>query len=362
MGFKMKGFNAGKGTGTSKGFSYVGTHTTNPDGSVTWTPSQEWKDEQNRKNTIELPKEDPLGLTENQRRLYNEAKRKTLKAIQEGKEPSGYSQWLKNIAQYGGNEGAEFLYQFVEPVSKLDPGSRKMKKFYRKLDQALGEDGKINTKILNDVYKKLRIDQDPTDRVISYHNPETGRIDLHNIRGQVEGWKGRYDESYEGPGVDMTLEGKQYTQEELDELAEIEKETGILAFDPADTNKDDHVSEEERLAYEKITANKNQEENVNVKEYNGDEEVAIGGGDEESDASVDVAEKTFDPRDTNQDGDVDKWEEKAAKRAAMFAKKTNPHKFDSPEWWEWKNASNVAKSNTRKSAFTVLSKYGKKWI
>ena len=53
MGFKMKGFNAGKGTGTSKGFSYVGTHTTNPDGSVTWTPSQEWKNEQNRKNTID---------------------------------------------------------------------------------------------------------------------------------------------------------------------------------------------------------------------------------------------------------------------------------------------------------------------
>ena len=92
------------------------------------------------------------------------------------------------------------------------------------------------------------------------------------------------------------------------------------------------------------------------------DDASIGSGDEGSSASEDVAGKTFDPRDTNQDGDIDRWEKKAAKRAAMFAKKTNPHEFDSPEWWDWKNASNKAKSNLTKSAFTVLSKYGKKWI
>ena len=101
------------------------------------------------------------------------------------------------------------------------------------------------------------------------------------------------------------------------------------------------------------------EEHKDVFENESDSEEVVNGDDN---ASVDVAEKTFDPRDTNQDGDVDKWEAKAAKRAAMFAKKSNPHKFDSPEWWDWKNASNKAKSNTKKSAFTVLSKYCKKWI
>ena len=41
MGFKMKGFNAGKGTGTSKGFPYVGEYIPQSDGSVVWRPSKE---------------------------------------------------------------------------------------------------------------------------------------------------------------------------------------------------------------------------------------------------------------------------------------------------------------------------------
>jgi len=303
MGFKMTGMNFGKGTGSSKGFPEVGIHTTNPDGTVTWEPSQKWKDEQNRKNTIKLPKEDPLGLTDNQRRLYNEAKTKVIKAIQEGKEPGGYSQWLKNIITYGGREGEEFVYQFVEPISKLDYGSNKMKRFYKKLDKAIGEDGKLNTSILNDVYKKMRIDQNPEGMDINYHNPKTGTVQLHKIKGQVEGHKMRYAEVDEGPGYDATLKGKHYTQEELDELEEIERETGISAFDPADTNKDDYVSPEEKLAYEKMMAEKSGE---------GDgENVAIGSG-ENDDASLDVDNKKdeFDPADTNKDGYVDKWERK----------------------------------------------------
>ena len=303
MAFKMNGMNFGKGTGSAKGFPEVGTHTTRPDGSVVWEPSQEWKDEQNRKNTIKLPKEDPLGLSENQRRLYNEARTKVIKAIQEGKEPSGYSQWLKNIVNYGGREGEEFLYQFVEPISKLDYGSAKMKKFYKKLDKALGEDGKLNTRMLNDIYTSMGIDQDPEGVNINYHNPTTGTVQLHKIKGQVEGTKMRYAEDDEGPGYDATLKGKHYTQEELDELAELERETGIPAFDPADTNKDDHVSEEEKLAYEKMMAEESGE---------GDGESVAIGGDEDDDANLDVDNKKdeFDPADTNKDNYVDKWERK----------------------------------------------------
>ena len=429
MAFKMKGINFGKGTGSAKGFPEVGTHTTRPDGSVVWEPSQEWKEEQNRKNTIELPKEDPLGLSENQRRLYNEARTKVIKAIQEGKEPSGYSQWLKNIVNYGGREGEEFLYQFVEPISKLDYGSAKMKRFYKKLDKALGEDGKLNTRVLNDIYTSMGIDQDPEGVNISYHNPTTGTVQLHKIKGQVEGNKMRYAEDDEGPGYDATLKGKHYTQEELDELAEIERETGISAFDPADTNKDDYVSPEEKLAYEKMMAEEsgegdsenvaiggggddsasldvdgkkdefdpadtnqdgyidkwerkdfkklqeqqNQEENVNVNEYSGDE-----GGDEGGDEEVvtnegddtaisddeevvtnegDEPRGEFDPRDTNQDGNVDKWEEKAAKRAAMFAKK---EEYDSAyAKWNNKKMENMAKE-TLMNADRNPFKYGSK--
>ena len=53
-----------------------------------------------------------------------------------------------------------------------------------------------------------------------------------------------------------------------------------------------------------------------------EEEVAIGGGEDENIVEeTETKKQEFDPRDTNQDGNVDRWEEKAAKRAAMFAKK-----------------------------------------
>ena len=59
-------------------------------------------------------------------------------------------------------------------------------------------------------------------------------------------------------------------------------------------------------------------------------EVAIGGDGNEIE-ETETKEPEFDPRDTNQDGVVDRWEEKAAKRAAMFAKK---EEYDSayPKW------------------------------
>ena len=336
MAFKMTGINFGKGTGSSKGFPEVGTHTTNPDGSVTWDPSDEYKKRLNKTSKVEVTKEDPLGLTSNQRKIYNRARNEVIKSIQKGNEPSGYATWLKNIAKYGGREGEEFLYQFVEPISKLDYGSRKMKKFYKKLDEALGEDGTLNTSILNDVYKQMRIDQNPEGVDISYHDPHTGNVNAMNIKGQVEGTKMRYAEDDEGPGYDATLKGKHYTEEELEEIRRAEEETGILAFDPADTNKDDYVSEEERLAYENMMADEGNGEGDGEGDGSGDGEiVAIGSG--EGDANNDVSEKTFDPRDTNKDGTVDRKE----KRAAMFADSAAPQ--SSMAKWNNKNLENMTK-------------------
>ena len=120
----------------------------------------------------------------------------------------------------------------------------------------------------------------------------------------------------------------------------------------------DYVLDEHKHVFEDESSSG--DDSVNVNEHV-DDSVSIGGDGNELE-ETETKGPGIDPRDTNQDGVVDRWEEKAAKRAAMFAKKSNPHEFDSPEWWDWKNASNKAKSNTKKSAFTVLSKYGKKWI
>lgn len=379
MAFKMTGINFGKGTGSSKGFPEVGIHTTNPDGSVTWTPSDEYKKRLNKTSKVEVTKEDPLGLTSNQRKIYNRAKNEVIKAIQKGNEPSGYATWLKNIAKYGGREGEEFLYQFVEPISKLDYGSKKMKKFYKKLDKALGEDGTLNTSILNDVYKQMRIDQDPEGVDISYHNPHTGKLNAMNIKGQVEGTKMRYAEDDEGPGYDATLKGKHYTEEELEEIRRAEEETGILAFDPADTNKDDYVSEEERLAYENMMADEGNGEGDGEGEGEGDgdgdgEEIAIGGDGDEGDGpeETETKEPEFDPEDFNKDGVVDyldkrmgppktdsayaKWNNKnlesMTKETLMNADR-NPFKFGSKEHEEYTN------NKSRAKGLAIKQKYNK---
>ena len=89
-----------------------------------------------------------------------------------------------------------------------------------------------------------------------------------------------------------------------------------------------------------------------------EEEVAIGGGEGENIVEeTETKEQEFDPRDTNQDGIVDRWEEKAAKRAAMFAKK---EEYDSAyAKWNNKNLENMAKQ-TLMNADVNPFKFGSK--
>ena len=89
-----------------------------------------------------------------------------------------------------------------------------------------------------------------------------------------------------------------------------------------------------------------------------EEEVAIGGGEGENIVEeTETKEQEFDPRDTNKDGNVDRWEEKAAKRAAMFAKK---EEYDSAyAKWNNKNLENMAKQ-TLMNADVNPFKFGSK--
>ena len=358
MGFKMKGFNAGKGTGTSKGFPYVGKHVTQPDGSTLWVPDKEYLDKLNKENEHVLPPKEQTTWekkTQKHINIYNSAKRKnekvprqTLKYLHEA-DPDWLSKQNYHTFSNLSDSTWNFGLDFDDHVRTNILGNR----MYDKRGRAKG----------NKLYKKYQkarekgLSHEQALKKIGYNwDPSTmdSTINRKFHREQENQWE-------DDPNIVINSNYKDFNkpkpwttpQEQIDEEEEarkIEEETEATITDDGEFVEDANVR--------KIQIGENPE----VVKKLVDENVSIGGGDEENDASVDVAEKTSDPRDTNQDGIVDKWEEKAAKRAAMFAKKTNPHKFDSPEWWEWKNASNVAKSNTKKSAFTVLSKYGKKWI
>ena len=356
MGFKMKGFNAGKGTGASKGFPYVGEYVPQSDGSVVWRPSKEerikrrqeenenWKPPKKDKTKWEEKTEKAIAKYENAKRKNEKVPRSVLKYLHEA-DPDWLSKQnyhtFSNLSDSTYNIGLDFDDHVRTDIfgnRMYDrKGGAKGNKTYKRYMKAR-EKGLSHEQAL----QKIGYDWDPS----TMDSTKNRKF----FREQENQWEDDpniiVDSNYKDPNnPKLYITPKEQTEEEK-EAKRIEKET------------DATITDDGNFVGEKIQIG----ENPKIVKKLVDENVSIGSGDKENDVSVDVAEKTFDPADTNQDGDVDKWEEKAAKRAAMFAKKNNPHKFDSPEWWDWKNASNVAKSNTKKSAFTVLNKYGKKWI
>tara|TARA_R110002020_G_scaffold252531_1_gene466438 strand:- start:659 stop:1687 length:1029 start_codon:yes stop_codon:yes gene_type:complete len=342
MGFKMKGFNAGKGTGSASSFTY-GEYIPQSDGSVIWQPTKEERVAQIREenaNYVPPPKEKTkwekktekaIAKYEKAKRNFDEVPYSVLRILNQY-DPDWLSKQnyhtLSNIDNVGGLD-------FDDNVKRYDRKgrpkiNRKNKRYNKFRNMGMSHE---------EAMLKANIKFDPkTD------DSTTHRSDHRQTENQWEDDPNIVvDSNYDDPNTPKPrYVAPELTQEEIEEIERIDAETAAI------DNEEGGEGEGE-----------GEGDNVNVNEFV-DNEVSIG--DDEGDANDDVSDKTFDPADTNEDGVIDRWEEKAAKRAAMFTKKSNPHQFDSPEWWDWKNASNVAKSNTKKSAFTVLSKYGKKWI
>tara|TARA_R100000278_G_C5421912_1_gene146877 strand:- start:9 stop:773 length:765 start_codon:yes stop_codon:yes gene_type:complete len=90
-----------------------------------------------------------------------------------------------------------------------------------------------------------------------------------------------------------------------------------------------------------------------------EEEVPAIGGDEDENVieETETKKEEFDPRDTNKDGEVDRFEMKAAKRAAMFADQADPQSAMTK--WNNKNLENMAKQ-TLMNADVNPFKFGSK--
>jgi hypothetical protein len=81
------------------------------------------------------------------------------------------------------------------------------------------------------------------------------------------------------------------------------------------------------------------------------------------------AEQSFDPRDTNKDGEVDRFEMKAAKRAAMFADQTDPQSAmtkailmnadSNPFKFGTKDHENFINNRNRAKGLTIKQRYNK---
>ena len=341
MGFKMKGFNAGKGTGSS--FTY-GTHVTQPDGSVIWTPpKEEYIEPPKEKDKWDKKVDKHIAIYENAKKNFETVPTRTLKILNQY-DPDWLSKQnyhtLSNIDNVYGLDFDDNVKRYDRKGNAVITNKNKRYNKFREMGMSHEE-----------AMLKANIKFDPKTDDSTTHRSEHRQTENQWEEDPNIVINSNYDDPNNPNPSPIAPEISQSEQEEIDRIeSEIDDMGG---YDDKDyvLDEDKHVFEDESSSGD---------DSVNVNEYV-DDNVPIGSG-EDDDASIDVEEKTFDPADTNQDGVVDKWEAKAAKRAAMFAKKSNPHKFDSPEWWDWKNASNKAKSNTKKSAFTVLSKYGKKWI
>lgn len=345
MGFKMKGFNAGKGTGTSKGFPYVGEYIPQSDGSVVWQPSKEerikriqeenanWKPPPKEKTKWEKKTEKAIARYEEAKRNFDEVPYSVLRILHQY-DPD----WLSK-QNYHTLSNIDNVYglDFDDNVKRYDRKGRPRINRKNKRYNKFREMGMTHEEAMRKANIKFDPKTDDSTTHRSYHREtENQWEDDPSIV---------INSNYDDPNNPKPPPiAPELTEEEIEEIARVDAETA--AIDNEEGGEGEGEGEGEG-------------DNVNVNEFV-DNEVSIGG--DEGDANDDVSDKASDPRDTNQDGVVDRWEEKAAKRAAMFAKKSNPHEFDSPEWWDWKNANNKAKSNLTKSAFTVLSKYGKKWI
>tara|TARA_B100000902_G_scaffold122688_1_gene122730 strand:- start:943 stop:2328 length:1386 start_codon:yes stop_codon:yes gene_type:complete len=145
-----------------------------------------------------------------------------------------------------------------------------------------------------------------------------------------------------------------------------EDDSGEEEFDPMDMNKDGYVDKWDRKEYNKMMEEQGQqeedapvvEEDVIADDPPVEEEV-VEADDPPVEEEVVETEQSFDPRDTNQDGEVDKWELKAAKRAAMFADDSAMSKkpvFGTDEYYSAMKKKRTEEMGLTKRMFNIYDK------
>jgi hypothetical protein len=146
-----------------------------------------------------------------------------------------------------------------------------------------------------------------------------------------------------------------------------EDDSGEEEFDPMDMNKDGYVDKWDRKEYNKMMEEQGQqeedapvvEEDVIADDPPVEEEV-VEADDPPVEEEVVEAEQSFDPRDTNQDGTVDKKE----KRAAMFADSYDPQSsamskkpvFGTDEYYDFMKKKRTKEMGLTKRMFNIYDK------
>ena len=143
--------------------------------------------------------------------------------------------------------------------------------------------------------------------------------------------------------------------EKLDRTQPVDKEK---VYDKMDMNKDGYVDRFDRKEYEKMMAEKNQNQEVTNNATTSNTNKGDGGGDG-VDNGEKATEQSFDPRDTNQDGTVDRKE----KRAAMFADASTPQSsmtkkpvFGTDEYYDFMKKKRTKEMGLTKRMFNIYDK------
>tara|TARA_R100001443_G_scaffold12347_4_gene21923 strand:- start:1192 stop:2805 length:1614 start_codon:yes stop_codon:yes gene_type:complete len=291
---------------------------------------------------VEINKEN-LQL-ENVKKIGNKRMNKIKKAIKEGKDiPTSDLSWLASRGpQYDISEFNQFIHDYVMPYQQHTAGgTRKSNKQADKLQDLLDSGMSIDQ-----AYAELNITAPSTEgKTISFSNDTRQSkmggqlLDKFENNNEVGSDRFLWDDS---PGLDLSADE--------DDTEHTDDFTAMMDKDIASMNQNEGEEEGEEEGNEEVVTNKGNS-------------VAIGsGGDENELEETETKEEEFDPRDTNKDGTVDKWEEKAAKRAAMFAKK---EEYDSayPKWNNKKmeNMANETLMNADRNPFKFGSKNHEEW-
>tara|TARA_R110001583_G_scaffold77469_1_gene210841 strand:- start:797 stop:2179 length:1383 start_codon:yes stop_codon:yes gene_type:complete len=188
------------------------------------------------------------------------------------------------------------------------------------------------------------------------------RDDVQGIHsfGQVDvATQGSYDDAIY---ADMSKkEKKQYDkkkeeerQKELQIKSEIEAN---LPVDPNENSDDAFVSDDTDKKVEMVDKNKD-----GISDYAQSPDY-VDPAEEVQEVTVKENEKKFDERDTNQDGVVDRYEKKAAKRAAMFADEQDPQSsmtkkpvFGTDEYYDFMKKKRTEEMGLTKRMFNIYDK------
>ena len=266
------------------------------------------------------------------------------KAIKNGRDiPTGALSWLASRGPKNDiPEFNQFIHDVVMPYQQHTAGGSKKNNKNADALQDLLDSGKS----IEQAYADLNITAPSTEgKTISFSNDTRaskmgGRLlDKFEDNNEVGSDRFLWDNS---PGLDLSPDNS--VEYEDDTTRDMDK---MIAEQEQDKNQQVPPVEKPPV-----------EEEI-VEEPPVEEEVPAIGGDEDENVieETETKKEEFDPRDTNKDGEVDRFEMKAAKRAAMFADQADPQSAMTK--WNNKNLENMAKQ-TLMNADVNPFKFGSK--